>query len=84
MAAPDDRASFSIPSVLAAICAALSFFSTGFAFVFAVAAIILGLVGALLAASPARRGGIMSIFAVLLGIIAAIVSILRFVIGLLT
>lgn len=84
MAVSDDRATFSIPSIIAVICAVLSFFDTGFGFVFAILAIIFGVVGALVALSPARRGGIMSIIAVALGIIAAIVSLLGFIFGLFT
>lgn len=75
-----DRASgspaFSIPSLLA-VAAALGSFMTG-AFLgtlLAIAAIVLGLLGALLAMSPRVRGGMMSLVAIgagLLGIIAAV------------
>jgi hypothetical protein len=67
---------FSIPSLLA-VAAALGSFMTG-AFLgtlLAIAAIILGLIGAMLAMSPRIRGGMMSIIAVgagVLGIIAAV------------
>lgn len=81
MAPPGNRATFSIPSIIAVICAVLSFFDTGFGFVFAILAIIFGVIGALIAVSPSRRGGIMSIIAVVLGILAAIVSILGLIFG---
>lgn len=84
MAPPGNRATFSIPSIIAVICAILSFFDTGFGFILAILAIIFGVVGALVAASPSRRGGIMSIVAVALGIIAALVSILGFIFGIFT
>ena len=70
------NAAFSIPSLLA-VAAALGSFMTG-AFLgtlLAIAAIILGLLGALLAMSPRVRGGMMSLLAIgagLIGIVAAV------------
>jgi len=67
---------FSIPSLLA-VAAAIGSFMTG-AFlgtILAIAAIVLGLLGAMLAMSPRVRGGMMSLIAIgagLLGIIAAV------------
>ncbi len=67
---------FSIPSLLA-VAAAIGSFMTG-AFLgtlLAIAAIVLGLIGALLSLSPRVRGGMMSVVAIgagLLGIIAAV------------
>ena len=84
MAPPGNRATFSIPSILAAICAGLAFFDTGLGFLLAIAAIILGLVGVVISLSPSHRGGILSVVSILLGAIAAIVSILGFIIGLFT
>ena len=71
---------FSIPSLLA-VAAAVGSFMTG-AFLgtlLAIVAIVLGLVGALLALSPRVRGGMMSIIAIgagLLGIVAAVFKLL--------
>ena len=71
-----NHASFSIPSMLA-VAAAIGSFMTG-AFLgtlLAIAAIVLGLLGAVLAMSPRVRGGMMSIVAIgagLIGIVAAV------------
>ena len=73
------RPAFSIPSILAAICAAASFgVGAGLGFVLAILAIILGGVGVMLALAPQTRGGIVSIISILagaLGIIAAVVKL---------
>ncbi len=66
---------FSIPSLLA-VAAAIGSFMTGaiLGTILAIAAIILGILGAMLAMSPRVRGGMMSLVAIgagLLGIIAA-------------
>lgn len=70
---------YSLPSLLAIIAAIASFFfGAGIGFLLAVAAIVLGVIGMLLAASPTIRGGIISIFSVgagLLGIIAAVLKL---------
>jgi hypothetical protein len=67
---------YSLPSILAIGAAIASFFFGAFlGFILAVAAIILGVIGLLLAASPSIRGGIISVLSVvagLLGIIAAV------------
>ncbi len=67
---------YSIPSLLA-VAAAVGSFATGAVLgtILAIAAIVLGVVGALLALSPSVRGGMMSVVAIgagLLGIIAAV------------
>lgn len=70
---------FSVPSILAVLCA-LGSFATG-AFlgaILAVGAIGFGLLGAGLALSPRRRGGIVSMLSIvggLLGIVAAAVKL---------
>lgn len=72
----DNNPAFSIPSLLA-VAAAIGSFATG-AFLgtlLAIVAIVLGVIGALLALSPRVRGGMMSVIAIgagLLGIIAAV------------
>ena len=72
----DANPAFSIPSLLA-VAAALGSFMTGAVLgtLLAIAAIVLGLLGAMLAMSPRVRGGMMSLIAIgagLLGIIAAV------------
>ena len=74
---PAQHASYSIPAIIAVICAALTFFTEGFDFGWAIIAIVFGLLGAVLALSPAKRGGILSILAIVVGVIAAIVSIIQ-------
>lgn len=76
---PTGEAKFSIPSLVAIGCAVAAFFDTGLGFVFAIAAIIFGLIGVVVAISPARRGGIMSAIAVVAGVVAAIAAILSLI-----
>jgi hypothetical protein len=70
---------YSLPSILAIVAAIASFFfGAGLGLLLAVAAIVLGVIGMLLAASPSIRGGIISIISVgagLLGIIAAVLKL---------
>ncbi len=70
---------YSLPSILAIVAAIASFFfGAGLGLLLAVAAIVLGVIGMLLAASPSIRGGIISILSVgagLLGIIAAVLKL---------
>jgi len=72
----DANPAFSIPSLLAVAAAVGSFMTGAFLGTFlAIAAIVLGLLGAMLAMSPRVRGGMMSLVAIgagLLGIIAAV------------
>jgi hypothetical protein len=78
--APAPRASFSIPSILAIIAAVISLKAGALMGVlFAAAAIVLGLLGLVLALSPRVRGGMVSIIAIvaaLIGIVAAIFKLL--------
>jgi hypothetical protein len=70
---------FSIPAILAVIAAILSFyFGATLGIILAVIAIILGVIGFLLAFLPGTRGGIVSVICIvcgLIGIIAAIVKL---------
>ena len=69
---------FSIPSLIAIGAAIATFFvrpATGFAL--AIVAIIFGVIGFLLAFSPSVRGGVMSIFSLILAAIGIIIAILR-------
>lgn len=75
---PATKASFSIPSVIAVIAAFCSFkFGAFFGLVWAGIAIVMGVLGILLALRPSTRGGIFSmigIFGGALGVIAAVVK----------
>jgi hypothetical protein len=71
-------ASFSIFSILALICAVLSFVSSGgLGLIFGVIAIGAGMLGVLLALLPSRRGGLISLFSVLAGFVGIGVAIAR-------
>ena len=81
---PARRASpaFSLPSIIAIVAAIASFFvGAGWGFILAIVAIIFGLIGALLAVSPNVRGGIVSIFSILAGVIGIVAAIIKLVIG---
>ena len=69
---------FSIASILS-IAAAIGSFMTGavLGLVLAVLAIVLGLIGVLLSFSASRRGGIISILAVLGGFIGIIAAVIK-------
>ncbi len=71
---------YSLPSLLAIGAAIASFFFGAFlGFALAIAAIVLGVIGMVLAAAPSIRGGIISIMSIvagLLGIIAAVLKLL--------
>lgn len=64
-----------------AVAAAIGSFMTG-AFlgtILAIAAIVLGLVGAILALSPRVRGGMMSIIAIVAGLLGIIAAVFKLV-----
>lgn len=72
-------ASFSIPAILAIICAIASFnVGAGLGLVLAVAAIVLGAIGVLLSLMPHVRGGIISMISIVAGLIGIIAAIFRF------
>jgi uncharacterized membrane protein HdeD (DUF308 family) len=72
---------FSVPSLLAIVCAIGSFFADGGMAIFlAIAAIILGAVGIMLSLSPRTRGGVMSAFSIIAGALGIIAAIIKFVI----
>ena len=76
------RAGFSFFSIVALICAVLSFASGGvLGLVFAMVAICSGAVGVLLALLPGTRGGLLSVFAILAGIVGIIASIIKLFTG---
>jgi hypothetical protein len=69
---------YSLPSLLAIGAAIASFFFGAFlGLVLAVAAIVLGVIGMLLAASPSIRGGIISIISVLAGLLGIIAAVFK-------
>jgi hypothetical protein len=72
------RPKFTIPAIIAIICAVTSFLTGAFAgFILAMIAVVFGAVGFLLSFSSRRRGGVVSSLAViggLLGLIAAIIK----------
>ena len=72
---------FSIPSILAMICAVASFaVGPGKQLMFAILAIVLGGIGLLLAMLPQTRGGFASIISILAGAIGIIAAVIRMVI----
>ena len=79
---PSRRAqpAFSIPSILAIICAIGSFMTgAGLGFVLAILAIVLGALGVILAIAPQRRGGIMSVISILAGAIGIVAAVFKLV-----
>ena len=80
---PARRASpaFSLPSIIAIVAAIASFFvGAGWGFTLAIVAIVAGLIGALLALSPSIRGGIISVFSVVAGVIGIVAAVIKLVI----
>ena len=72
---------FSIPSILAMICAVASFaVGPGKGFFLAILAIILGGIGVMLALAPQTRGGIASVISILLGAIGIIAAVIRMIV----
>ena len=69
----------SIASILAIVAALASFFvnSGGLGLVLAIAAIVLGVVGFLMAASPRVSGGLLSLASIGLGVVAAVFALIR-------
>lgn len=76
----DVSPSFSIPSILAVVAAIGSFMTgAGFGFVLAIAAIVLGVIGILIAFAPSKRGGLISVFSVLAGVIGIVAAIFKLI-----
>lgn len=75
------RPEFSVPSIIAIACAIGSFYAgAALGFVLAILAIAAGAIGCLLAIRPSVRGGLVSMISIvmgLVGIIAAIVKLIR-------
>ena len=74
------KPAFSIPSILAIISALVSFKAGAFGGVLlAIAAIVLGAVGSLLALAPSVRGGMISIISIVAGALGIIAAIFKLV-----
>jgi hypothetical protein len=72
------RPAFSIPSILAVICAIISFKAGAvLGMVMAILAIVLGLIGLALALSPRTRGGIVSFISIVAGLIGIIAAVFK-------
>jgi len=72
------RAKFTLPSIIAIVAAIASFFVGAFwGFILAVAALVFGAIGVLMAFSSRSRGGIVSTFAVLAGILGLAAAIIK-------
>ena len=73
-----EQAKFSIPSIIGIICAIASF-PTGalIGFILALAALVFGAIGILLAFSSRTRGGVISSIAVLAGVIGVIAAVVK-------
>lgn len=77
---PAMHPTFSLPSILA-ICAAIGSFvvNTGtMTLLLAIAALVLGAVGVVVALLPGKRGGIISFLSIGLGAIAVLIALVRF------
>ncbi|MCB1129913.1 MAG: hypothetical protein KDN05_02215 [Verrucomicrobiae bacterium] len=72
------RASFTIPSLLAVLCAIASFFQGAtFGLLLAIGAILFGAIGLLLSLSAKKRGGLVSFGSVAMGFIGIIAAIIK-------
>ena len=69
---------FSSPSIIAIAAAIASFFvSAGSGFLLAIIAIIFGVFGFLLSLAPSVRGGVLSIFSLVLACVAIVAAIIK-------
>ena len=69
------KAHFSIPSLLALVCALISFNSGVFlGFLLAMAAIVFGVIGVLVSLAPGIRGGIVSVISMAAGFLGILVA----------
>ena len=73
-----EKPHFSIPSVIAIVAAIASFFvSPSSGFLLAMVAIGFGVLGLLLSFAPSIRGGIVSMFSMILACIGIVVAIIK-------
>lgn len=69
---------FSVPSIISIVSAILSFqFGAILGMLFAIIAIVAGVLGVAMALSPRVRGGIMSTSALLLGLVGVVAAIVK-------
>jgi len=69
------KAHFSIPSLIALVCAFISFNSGAFAgFLLAMAAIVFGVIGVLVSLAPGIRGGFVSVVSMAAGFLGILVA----------
>ncbi len=69
---------FSIPSIIAIGAAIASLFvSAGAAFLLAIVAIVFGAFGLLLSFAPSIRGGVVSVFSLMLASVGIIIAIIK-------
>ena len=72
------QAKFSIPSIIAIVCAIGSFASGAvFGFILAMAALLFGAIGCVLAFSSRVRGGLLSTMAVVAGVLGLIAAVIK-------
>lgn len=72
------EASFSLPSILALVVALGSFFGGAlWQFFLALGAIVLGTIGVAASVSPAKRGGLISLASIGIGLIAIVIALIR-------
>lgn len=78
-------AAFTIPSIVAVVAAILSFtVGAFFGMILAGVAVVMGVIGIVMAISPAKRGGIFSMMGVvggLIGVVAAVIKAILWVVG---
>ena len=69
---------FSLPSLLAIGCAIASLFVGALGgFILALIAIFFGVIGFLISFSPSVRGGVVSIFSMLVGAVAIVIAVIK-------
>jgi hypothetical protein len=74
------RPAFSVPAIIAVVCAIASFYTgAAMGFLLALVAILMGLIGVALALAPGVRGGVASVLSILLGAIGIVAAIFKLV-----
>lgn len=76
----EPKAYFSVPSLIAIVCAIGSFFvGVGAGFALAIIAIILGAIGLIIAMMPGVRGGLISMVSIAAGGIGIVAAIFKLI-----
>ncbi len=76
----DSKAHFSLPSILAIVCAIAAFFvHAGTGLFLATVAIVAGVLGAVIALLPGVRGGVTSVFSIIAGVAGIVAAIIKLV-----